>query len=64
MKPSDSWDESDCSDTAATLSKKPSKGPEEEKTTTQYDHYIQSLTSTVLTHFIYSTFQRAHYSET
>ncbi|KAK2869885.1 hypothetical protein Q8A67_024277 [Cirrhinus molitorella] len=35
MKPSDSWDESDCSDTAATLSKKPSKGPEEEKTTTQ-----------------------------
>ncbi|XP_016090084.1 serine/threonine-protein kinase MAK isoform X3 [Sinocyclocheilus grahami] len=35
MKPSDSWDESDCSDTAASLSKKPSKGPEEEKTTTQ-----------------------------
>ncbi|XP_043082573.1 serine/threonine-protein kinase MAK isoform X1 [Puntigrus tetrazona] len=35
MKPSDSWDESDCSDTAASLSKKPSKGPEEEKTSTQ-----------------------------
>uniref|UniRef100_A0A8C2F688 non-specific serine/threonine protein kinase n=1 Tax=Cyprinus carpio TaxID=7962 RepID=A0A8C2F688_CYPCA len=35
MKPSDSWDESDCSDSAASLSKKPSKGPEEEKTTTQ-----------------------------
>ncbi len=51
MKPSDSWDESDCSDTAATLSKKPSKGPEEEKTTTQYDIYIQSLTSAVLAHF-------------
>ncbi|XP_077100420.1 serine/threonine-protein kinase MAK isoform X11 [Siphateles boraxobius] len=35
MKPSDSWDESDCSDTAASLSKKPSKGLEEEKTTPQ-----------------------------
>ncbi|XP_009295564.1 serine/threonine-protein kinase MAK isoform X1 [Danio rerio] len=35
MKPSDSWDDSDCSDTAASLSKKPSKGPEEEKTTPQ-----------------------------
>uniref|UniRef100_A0A673KQX9 non-specific serine/threonine protein kinase n=1 Tax=Sinocyclocheilus rhinocerous TaxID=307959 RepID=A0A673KQX9_9TELE len=35
MKPSDSWDESDCSDSAASLSKQPSKGPEEEKTTTQ-----------------------------
>uniref|UniRef100_A0A9J8BNE9 non-specific serine/threonine protein kinase n=1 Tax=Cyprinus carpio carpio TaxID=630221 RepID=A0A9J8BNE9_CYPCA len=35
VKPSDSWDESDCSDSAASLSKKPSKGPEEEKTTTQ-----------------------------
>ncbi|XP_052398334.1 serine/threonine-protein kinase MAK isoform X6 [Carassius gibelio] len=35
MKPSDSWDESDCSDSAASLSKKPSKGPEEEKTATQ-----------------------------
>uniref|UniRef100_A0A9J7YDP2 non-specific serine/threonine protein kinase n=1 Tax=Cyprinus carpio carpio TaxID=630221 RepID=A0A9J7YDP2_CYPCA len=42
VKPSDSWDESDCSDSAASLSKKPSKGPEEEKTTTQYDHYIQN----------------------
>ncbi|XP_048030297.1 serine/threonine-protein kinase MAK isoform X6 [Megalobrama amblycephala] len=35
MKPSDSWDESDCSETAASLSKKPSKGLEEEKTTPQ-----------------------------
>lgn len=29
MKPSDSWDESDCSDTAVSISKKPSKGPDE-----------------------------------
>ncbi|XP_057178849.1 serine/threonine-protein kinase MAK isoform X2 [Triplophysa rosa] len=35
MKASDSWDESDCSDTAVSLSKKPSKGPEEEKPTLQ-----------------------------
>ncbi|XP_051539008.1 serine/threonine-protein kinase MAK-like isoform X3 [Myxocyprinus asiaticus] len=35
MKPSDSWDESECSDTAVSLSKKPSKGPEDEKTTPQ-----------------------------
>lgn len=35
MKPSDSWEESDCSDTAASLSKKPSKGLQEEKTTPQ-----------------------------
>ncbi|XP_056594926.1 serine/threonine-protein kinase MAK isoform X7 [Triplophysa dalaica] len=35
MKASDSWDESDYSDTAVSLSKKPSKGPEEEKPTLQ-----------------------------
>uniref|UniRef100_A0A8C1KV58 non-specific serine/threonine protein kinase n=1 Tax=Cyprinus carpio TaxID=7962 RepID=A0A8C1KV58_CYPCA len=49
MKPSDSWDESDCSDSAASLSKKPSKGPEEEKTTThrlnQPDSSHQSTSS-------------------
>ncbi|TRY91061.1 hypothetical protein DNTS_035781 [Danionella cerebrum] len=35
MKPSDSWDDSDCSDTSASISKKPSKGTEEEKTPPQ-----------------------------
>lgn len=59
MKPSDSWDESDCSETAASLSKKPSKGLEEEKTTPQYDRYIQRLTSAVFT-FISSI---AHFNE-
>lgn len=39
MKASDSWDESDFSETAVSLSKKPSKDPEEEKPALQYDHF-------------------------
>lgn len=35
MKPSDSWDESDCSDTAVSISKKPSKKAPDEKTPPQ-----------------------------